>query len=107
MEIAFRPINLVFAAARLFAFELLFEFEQDRVFGVFGNRLVFFAPAVDADIVLVSQGEDVTMGVKLWASCPAENLMGGAGVNQFLFAWRPFDQCAQDDASRREVDACR
>ena len=107
LELRLAPVDGVLAARRLLLFESLFRLEQARVARVLGDLVVLLLPAQDAHVVLVGQGVDEAAVVELRPAGPAEDLVGGAGVDQLLLAARPLHQRRQHHRPRRQVDAGR
>ena len=107
LELLFRPILLARVAGRRLFLHLFLGFAQFRVFDVVRNLVVFFAPTLDANVVLVRQREDVTAVVVLRSPGSTENLVRRRRVDQLFIAGRAVQQRRQNDRTRGQVDSGR
>ena len=107
LELDLVPILFRVAALGPLPLQVLFRLQQARILGVGGNLVEALAPAGDPHVVLVGQDVDVALLVELRAPGAAENLVGRAGLQQFLFLRWSLHDAGQHHAACRQVDARR
>ena len=105
LELGLVPVLLVVAAMGHLPLQRLLGLHQPRVLGVLRDLVVLLVPTGDFHVVFVGQHVDVAVRIELRAARPAEDLVGGAGIDHPFFVRRALEDGWQHDRAGGQIDA--